>query len=50
MSPLIKHALLKDVIIFEINDKFDDSLRQGYNGFFPGVLRPQLEWEHEKVI
>jgi lipopolysaccharide transport system ATP-binding protein len=49
VNPVIKHALLKDLIVFEVNDELNVITRQGYTGFFPGVLRPKLEWIHEDI-
>jgi len=35
---------LKDVLTLQVVDDIDAIARQGYEGSFPGVLRPVMEW------
>ena len=49
MTPTTTHYVAKEAISIDIMDSYDQSIRQGYNGFFPGAVRPLLKWESTKL-
>lgn len=45
-DPEVIHFFERDAVAFEVVDSMDgDSVRAGYGGHFPGVVRPKLEWD-----
>jgi lipopolysaccharide transport system ATP-binding protein len=44
-GPTHVHALLRDVLTLDVVDELDSVTRQGYEGIFPGALRPVMDWE-----
>lgn len=50
MAPQITHYLAKEAFILPIVDSYDMDIRQGYNGTFPGVIRPLFKWTNKGVI
>jgi lipopolysaccharide transport system ATP-binding protein len=44
-GPTHVHALLRDVLMLDVVDELDAVTRQTYEGFFPGALRPVMDWE-----
>jgi len=44
VRPAHLHFALKDVLTLQVVDDIDAIARQGYEGSFPGVLRPVMEW------
>jgi len=46
MSPEITHCIAEELLVLSVQDSYDDVIRQGYNAFFPGVIRPFFEWEN----
>jgi len=45
-EPEVIHFFERDAVAFEVVDSMDgDSVRGGYGGHIPGVVRPKLEWD-----
>lgn len=49
LTPTTTHYIAKEAISIDIMDSYDFSIRQGYNGFFPGAVRPLLKWESARI-
>lgn len=49
-NPLVIHASPLNVLYFRITDDSGlDSARGIYNGDFPGIIRPKLDWETKNI-
>ncbi|MEI6337471.1 MAG: polysaccharide ABC transporter ATP-binding protein [Verrucomicrobiota bacterium] len=50
LQPFLKHAFLNPAFSIRILDDFgESSLRQGFGGDWPGVVRPKLDWTVEAL-
>ena len=47
-NPIRVHIELKDALVLNVIDSPLAVTRQGYNGPFPGAIRPVLEWRYSK--
>lgn len=43
-SPTRVHVELRDILLVSVIDEANSITRQGYNGPFPGVVRPEFSW------
>jgi lipopolysaccharide transport system ATP-binding protein len=51
-EPVVLHFYEQNALYFRVTDNVFDARRNGYTGKFPGVVRPDLEWnlaEEEKA-
>ena len=49
MAPQITHYLAKEAFILPVVDSYDLDIRHGYNGIFPGVIRPLFKWTNNEL-
>jgi lipopolysaccharide transport system ATP-binding protein len=45
MNPVVTHFFKQDALRFHVTDDLFDARRNGYTQDFPGVVRPDLEWD-----
>jgi hypothetical protein len=48
---VVKHATAVAALSINVIDDFsENSVRGGYNGIIPGLLRPRMKWVLEEVL
>ena len=51
MDPVVVHFHERDAVAFQVIDSMDgDSARGDYAGPFPGIVRPLLEWNTQRIM